>query len=104
MKDKEWSGLEKVPDELLIQTLRIELGKQNAYIAELEETVNLKAAEKEAVTMKMNYKVSTLDKEIEKLNLIVKDQLNKIVDLTKRRVIPLHDTQEMLKIEILVSF
>lgn len=97
MKDKEWSGLEKVPDELLIQTLRIELGKQNAYIAELEETVNLKAAEKEAVTMKMNYKVSTLDKEIEKLNLIVKDQLNKIVDLTKRNELLHKQLMQLLK-------
>lgn len=97
MKDKEWSGLEKVPDELLIQTLRIELGKQNAYIAELEETVNLKAAEKEAVAMKMNYKVSTLDKEIEKLNLIVKDQLNKIVDLTKRNELLHKQLMQLLK-------
>lgn len=97
MKDKEWSGLEKVPDELLIQTLRIELGKQNAYIAELEETVKLKQSEKEAVTMKMNYKVSTLDKEIEKLKLIVKDQLNKIVDLTKRNELLHKQLMQLLK-------
>lgn len=97
MKDKEWSGLEKVPDELLIQTLRIELGKQNAYIVELEETVKLKQSEKEAMTMKMNYKVSTLDKEIEKLKLMVKDQLNKIVDLTKRNELLHKQLMQLLK-------
>lgn len=97
MKDNEWSGLEKVPDELLIQTLRIELGKHNAYIVELEETVKLKQSEKEAVIMKMNYKISTLDKEIEKLNLIVKDQLNKIVDLTKRNELLHKQLMQLLK-------
>jgi hypothetical protein len=97
MKDKEWSGLEKVPDELLIQTLRIELGKQNAYIVELEEAVKLKQSEKDAVIMKMNYKNSLLSKETEKLKLIDKDNLNKIVDLTKRNELLHKQLMQLLK-------
>jgi len=37
-KDKEWSGLLKVPDSEIIKLLRTELGKANAYIQELENT------------------------------------------------------------------
>lgn len=97
MKDTEWSGLEKIPDELLIQTLRVELGKQNAYIVELEEAVKLKQSEKEAVIMKMNYKNSMLDKEIEKLKLANKDNLNKVVDLTKRNELLHKQLMQLLK-------
>jgi hypothetical protein len=77
MKDNEWSGLEKIPDSLLIKTLRIELGKQNAYIVELEDTIKSERA-------KEHSKIKKQTLEIDKLNLIVKDYLNKIVDLTKR--------------------
>jgi hypothetical protein len=97
MKDTEWSGLEKIPDELLIQTLRIELGKQNTYVIELEEVVKLKQSEKEAIIMKMNYKNSLLSKEIEKLNLTDKDNLNKIVDLTKRNELLHKQLMQLLK-------
>jgi t-SNARE complex subunit (syntaxin) len=37
-KDKEWSGLLKVPDSEVVKLLRTELGKANAYIQELENT------------------------------------------------------------------
>jgi hypothetical protein len=77
MKDNEWSGLEKIPDSLLIKTLRIELGKQNAYIVELEDTIKSERA-------KEHSKIKKQTLEIDKLNLTVKDYLNKIVDLTKR--------------------
>jgi hypothetical protein len=97
MKDTEWSGLEKIPDELLIQTLRVELGKQNAYVIELEEAVKLKQSEKEAVIMKMNYKNSMLDKEIEKLKLANKDNLNKVIDLTKRNELLHKQLMQLLK-------
>lgn len=36
MKDEEWSGLLKIPKEEVIKQLRIELGKSNSYIQELE--------------------------------------------------------------------
>lgn len=35
-KEKSIFGLEKIPDEALIGELRIELGKRNSYIQELE--------------------------------------------------------------------
>lgn len=36
-KDAERYGLSKVPDDIIIRQLRVELGKANAYIQELEE-------------------------------------------------------------------
>lgn len=39
-KDTEWSDLCKVPDEVVIKTLRIELGQANSYIEELEAEIN----------------------------------------------------------------
>lgn len=38
-KDKEIFGLLKLPDELVIKGLQIELGKANSYILELEEKI-----------------------------------------------------------------
>jgi hypothetical protein len=35
-KDQEWSGLLKIPDSEVIKQLRIDLGKANSYIQELE--------------------------------------------------------------------
>lgn len=90
MKDNEWSGLEKIPDSLLIKTLRIELGKQNAYIVELEDTIKSEKA-------KEHSKIKKQTLEIDKLNLTVKDYLNKIVDLTKRNEIIHKQLIQLLK-------
>lgn len=90
MKDNEWSGLEKIPDSLLIKTLRIELGKQNAYIVELEDTIKSERA-------KEHSKIKKQTLEIDKLNLTVKDYLNKIVDLTKRNEIIHKQLIQLLK-------
>lgn len=38
-KDKEVHGLMKLPEEAIIASLRVELGKANAYIAELEDSL-----------------------------------------------------------------
>ena len=38
-KDKEIFGLLKLPDELVIKGLQIEIGKANSYILELEEKI-----------------------------------------------------------------
>lgn len=52
MKDKELYDLHKVPDDVIIRELRIELGKQAAYIIELEEEIKaLKAAQKPSSTL-----------------------------------------------------
>ena len=97
MKDKEWSGLEKLPDELLIKTLRTELGKQNAYIIELEDTVKLERTNQHDLFLKKNDQIAELKASIEKLQLVSKDQLNKIVDLTKRNELLHKQLMQLLK-------
>ena len=97
MKDKEWSGLEKLPDELLIKTLRTELGKQNAYIIELEDTVKLERTNQHDLFLKKNDQIAELKVSIEKLQLVSKDQLNKIVDLTKRNELLHKQLMQLLK-------
>lgn len=48
MKDHEnYPDLLKVPDSVIIKQLRIELGKSNAYIAELEYELELTRTKKE---------------------------------------------------------
>lgn len=97
MKDKEWSGLEKLPDELLIKTLRTELGKQNAYIVELEDTVKLERTNQHDLFLKKNDQIAELKASIEKLQLVSKDQLNRIVDLTKRNELLHKQLMQLLK-------
>jgi hypothetical protein len=97
MKDKEWSGLEKLPDELLIKTLRTELGKQNAYIVELEDTVKLERTNQHDLFLKKNDQIAELTVSIEKLQLVSKDQLNRIVDLTKRNELLHKQLMQLLK-------
>lgn len=45
-KDEEWSGLLKIPDSEVIKQLRIELGKANSYISELENKIKSISKEK----------------------------------------------------------
>jgi hypothetical protein len=97
MKDKEWSGLEKLPDELLIKTLRTELGKQNAYIIELEDTVKIERTNQHDLFLKKNDQIAELKASIEKLQLVSKDQLNRIVDLTKRNELLHKQLMQLLK-------
>jgi hypothetical protein len=97
MKDKEWSGLEKLPDELLIKTLRTELGKQNAYIIELEDTVKIERTNQHDLFLKKNDQIAELKAGIEKLQLVSKDQLNRIVDLTKRNELLHKQLMQLLK-------
>jgi len=70
-KDTERYGLQKVPDEIIIKVLRVELGKANAYIVELEELA------KEPAKMLCKYKQNAkgerdradrLQKEVYRLN------------------------------------
>jgi hypothetical protein len=52
MKDKAWSGLYKIPAEEVIKELRLELGKSNAYISELEEKIELYESEQHILKSK----------------------------------------------------
>lgn len=77
MKDKEWSGLLKIPDEVVIKDLRIQLGGLNSYIQELEDKIqNLKNIE-----IKLDYikcienKNNNLEKKLEQS----RKECNKVV-------------------------
>lgn len=68
MKDKEWSGLMKVPNEEIIKQLRIKLGQANSYISELEEKVKefTQRKIKEEALICLEGRVKNLEKELEK--------------------------------------
>lgn len=51
-KGKEWSGLMKVPDEIVIKQLRKDLGAANAYIEELEDRIKLMECEQKIIAYK----------------------------------------------------
>ena len=76
MKDrhKEIHGLHKVPDEILIAQLNQELGKANAYIAELE---SLNRALKEQC------RIIKADRKEAMKELILKEQKEKITKLNE---------------------
>lgn len=77
-KDKEWSGLLKLPSEVIISELRVKLGQQEAYIAELED--RLKGQEIKAVKQS---KLEHLEKENKRLDTIIKDLENRLGDYGK---------------------
>ena len=77
MKDKEWTGLLKIPSEEVIKELRIELGKANTYINELEHRLNeLNGVSiKEQKLVCLEGRVKNLEKELEKS----RKECNKVV-------------------------
>jgi uncharacterized coiled-coil protein SlyX len=79
MKDKEWSGLMKIPDEVVIRELRIRLGQQEAYIAELED----KLKEKEYKAVKQT-KLEHLENLNANLTAKIADAQNRLGDLGLR--------------------
>lgn len=78
MKDKEWSGLLKIPSEEVIKELRVELGKANAYIKELEEKLaSLSGKEiKQQSFINLNGRVKNLEKELN----ASRKECNKVVE------------------------
>lgn len=44
-KDRDWSGLLKVPDQVIISELRQEVGRLTSYIQELEDKLTLRGPE-----------------------------------------------------------
>lgn len=69
MKDKEWTGLLKIPSEEVIKELRIELGKANAYINELEHRLNSLGGLKEIKAQHLDSlerRIKNLEKKLEK--------------------------------------
>lgn len=91
-KDKEWSGLLKIPTELVISQLRIELGKQASYITELEDLVKKVKAENERKEIKQT--------KLDDLELKYSKALEKI-DYYKDRTVVLTKQLDLLQKQLL---
>jgi chromosome segregation ATPase len=78
-KDNEWSGLLKIPAEIVISELRLKLGAQDSYISELED----KLKQREPKDVKES-KLLHLEKEVERLELKLKDAESRLGDMGKR--------------------
>jgi hypothetical protein len=78
MKDKEWSGLMKVPDYEIISRLRIKLGEANSYISELEDKIKEYTGRKikEDTFIAMDGEIKNLKKQLEKS----RKECNKVVE------------------------
>jgi len=83
MKDKQWSGLIKVPAEEIIKELRLELGKANAYISELE----FKLTEFEELKSKKENleRLKALETELSRVKKKLDDTRNRLADSEKVR-------------------
>jgi hypothetical protein len=78
-KDEEWSGLLKIPAEVVISELRVKLGIQDSYIGELEH----KLKQREAKDIKES-KLLHLEKEIQRLELKLQDAESRLGDMGKK--------------------
>jgi len=82
MKDKEWSGLLKLPSEVIIKELRFQLGQSKSFITELEDKLNLLTA----IDVKIQYvkslenKISNLEKKLQQS----RKECNKVVSQNLR--------------------
>ena len=79
MKDQEWSGLLKIPAEVVISELRVKAGQQAAYITELED----KLKERDVKNIKLT-KLEHLEKDNARLTALLLDAQNRVGDLGKR--------------------
>lgn len=87
MKDEELFGLLKLPDEVIIKELRIELGKQASYIQELEDELKyFKSNNKEDVEAKRKIRTEQ-----------VFDEYRKLLDGCHKKNKELKETVERLK-------
>ncbi len=78
-RDSEWSGLLKIPAEVVISELRVKLGAQDSYIAELEH----KLKQREPKDIKES-KLLHLEKEVERLELKIQDAESRLGDMGKK--------------------
>jgi hypothetical protein len=78
MKDREWSGLLKIPAEEVIKELRIKLGEANSYISELEDKLNEYTGRKvkEDRLISLEGRIKNLEKQLEKS----RKECNKVVE------------------------
>lgn len=92
-KDKEWSGLLKIPAEVVISELRVKLGQLEAYIAELED----KLKEREVKNVKQT-KLDHLENENKRLSQKLKDAENRLGDLGRRNQLLEKELYKYIKI------
>lgn len=78
MKDREWSGLLKIPAEEVIKELRIKLGEANSFISELEDKLKEYTGRrvKEQTLISLEGRINNLEKQLEKS----RKECNKVVE------------------------
>lgn len=78
MKDREWSGLLKIPAEEVIKELRIKLGEANSFISELEDKLKEYTGRqvKEQTLISLEGRINNLEKQLEKS----RKEFNKVVE------------------------
>lgn len=87
MKDREWSGLMKIPDYVIIKELRTEIGKLKSEIDEFKYlNVGLNNANKELSNMLVRYKSDNerLEAEVKRQQKANTNLLKSIIKLKKK--------------------
>ena len=93
MKDKEWTGLLKIPAEEVIKELRIKLGEANSYISELEDKLKDYTGRKvkEQTFISLEGRIKNLKKQLEQS----RKECNKVVEHNIRLQKQLFKMQEI---------
>lgn len=78
MKDREWTGLLKIPSEEVIKELRVKLGEANSYISELEDKLKDYTGRKvkEQTFISLEGRIKNLEKQLEQS----RKECNKVVE------------------------
>lgn len=87
MKDREWSGLMKIPDYVIIKELRTEIGKLKSDIDELKYlNINLQSTNKDISNMLVGYKSDNerLEAEVKRQQKANTNLLKSIIKLKKK--------------------
>lgn len=87
MKDREWSGLMKIPNYVIIKELRTEIGKLKSEIDELKYlNIGLNNANKELSNMLVRYKSDKeiLEAEVKRQQKANTNLLKSIIKLKKK--------------------
>ena len=93
MKDREWSGLLKIPAEEVIKELRIKLGQANSFIIELEDKLKEYTGRqvKEQTFISLEGRIKNLEKQLEQS----RKECNKVVEHNLRLQKQLFKMQEI---------
>jgi hypothetical protein len=90
-KSKELYGLSKIPDEIIIKNLLVELGKCNSNIKELEDEIRLlKSSSKEDIEEKRKIRKEQIFDEYRKQIKSLNDSVRKLRKDNELLIIRLH--------------